>query len=73
MVGFKHTGLFSEYPNLIPPAINQVKQKMEEVSERTNTLVILYEPCKGEDHKVGYFYAGYIVEGEPSSVPDAAE
>jgi hypothetical protein len=72
-VGFKFSGEFTQYSKLIPLAVYELKQKNKEIKERTETLVILYEPCKGEEHKVGYFIVGYIIAGENVSPPEGAE
>ncbi|QJD83234.1 GyrI-like domain-containing protein [Cohnella herbarum] len=72
-VGFKLTGLFSEYSNLIPQGLREIKQKDHLINDRLDKTVILYEPCKGEDHKIGFFYIGYIITKEQSLLSEELE
>jgi hypothetical protein len=72
-VGFKFTGLFSEYSNLIPQGLRELNQKGHQINDRMDKTVILYEPCKGEEHKIGFFYIGYIVTKEQTQLAEEAE
>lgn len=69
-IGFKFTGLFANYSNMIPQGLREIKQKELEINNRLDKTVILYESCKGKDHKIGYFYIGWIVTKEQSILPD---
>ncbi|RED66135.1 GyrI-like domain-containing protein [Cohnella lupini] len=71
-VGFKFTGLFSDYPKLIPQGLSEIKDKEQQIINRLDKTIILYEPCKGEDHKIGYFYLGWIMTKEQLTLPDEA-
>jgi len=72
-VGFKFSGYFNDYPTLIPEAAKKVKARKDEIVDSTETFAILYEPQKGKEHKIGFFYVGYIVSGDPVSSSDDAE
>ncbi|RED59176.1 hypothetical protein [Cohnella lupini] len=72
-VGYKFSGLFSEYADLIPRSLREVMQKKGTTHNQLETTVILYEPCKGEDHKIGYFYIGNMVTKEQTNLSNEAE
>lgn len=71
-IGYKFTGLFTEYPNVIPDCLRETMHNEQLILNRVDKTLILYEPCKGEDHKIGYFYIGWIVTEEQSILPNQA-
>ncbi|WP_019007807.1 hypothetical protein [Cohnella laeviribosi] len=58
---------------MIPQAVKEVIERNYEIEERVDSLIILYEPHRGEEHKTGFFYVGHIVNRKPASLPEQAE
>ena len=64
-LGKKYTGKFEEYPIVIPKATDDFKEAYQkERKESTFTRVIVYEPKRGPEHTIGYFYLGALIEEE---------
>ncbi|PYI56922.1 LamG-like jellyroll fold domain-containing protein [Paenibacillus flagellatus] len=72
-IGIRHGGLFSEYGKIIPQAMQSLQARKDEISGRTGTKVILYEPKRGDDHIEGDFYTGYLVADSVAAIPEGME
>ncbi|MGM0885279.1 MAG: LamG-like jellyroll fold domain-containing protein [Bacillota bacterium] len=73
IVGMKHSGLFSEYGKIIPQAVQSLQSRVTEIPDQTDTVVILYEPKRGDDHVEGNFFTGYLVKQSVTDIPKGME
>ncbi|MUK88565.1 hypothetical protein GMD78_09200 [Ornithinibacillus sp. L9] len=74
VVGIKFTGRFKEYPSLIPKANASFKERYQAFKgESEFTRAIVYEPMKSQDHEVGFFYIGALVDEPVQNLPDDME
>lgn len=67
-IGSKHTEQFEKYPAIIPEAVKEFSEKYP--LNKDSVRAIVYEPLKGPDHKVGFFYVGVLVADENSELPE---
>lgn len=70
VIAEKHTGLYKDYPELVPKAAHQFLQR---ASNLTGTEVTVYEPKASESHTEGTFYVGVLVNDELDTLPEGAE
>ncbi|QTD40027.1 hypothetical protein [Sporosarcina sp. Te-1] len=73
MVGTKYVAAFSEYAAIIPGKVGTFSHRKAEIPNVTNDSIIVYEPKTGDDHKIGYFYIGFITEGPVDRIPSGMD
>jgi predicted transcriptional regulator YdeE len=73
LVGLKGSGEFANFGNEIPLFAKQLLSRSNEILNRTETEIALYEPKKDENHRVGQYYVGVIVNEKSNEVPTGME
>ncbi|WP_099355089.1 GyrI-like domain-containing protein [Fredinandcohnia onubensis] len=69
LVGLKGRGEFANYGNEVPLLAKKLLSRSNEIQNRTETEIALFEPKKDEDHKIGHYYVGLVVSEKSNAVP----
>ncbi|MBQ6448770.1 AraC family transcriptional regulator [Cytobacillus oceanisediminis] len=73
LVGLKGSGEFVNYGNEVPLLAKQLLSRSNEILNPTETEIALFEPKKAEEHRVGHYYVGLIVNEKLNEVPTGME
>lgn len=73
VVGIENSGLFANFGNEVPASARQFLSRANEISNRTETEIALFEPKKDEDHIEGRYYVGLIVKENLQEVPSGMD
>ncbi|WP_099364207.1 GyrI-like domain-containing protein [Fredinandcohnia onubensis] len=69
LVGLKGSGEFVNFGNEVPLLAKKLLSRSNEIQNRTDTEIALFEPKKDEDHKIGHYYVGLIVSEKSNDLP----
>ncbi|MEQ2527323.1 AraC family transcriptional regulator [Robertmurraya yapensis] len=69
VVGLKGSGEFINFGNEVPLLAKQVLSRANEILDPTETEIALFEPKRDEEHRIGQYYVGLIVNERLSKVP----
>ncbi|MCH7321574.1 GyrI-like domain-containing protein [Solibacillus sp. MA9] len=69
IIGLKGSGEYINFGNEVPLLAKQLLSRSNEILSATETEIALYEPKKGEEHKIGHYYVGLIVSEKLMEVP----
>jgi predicted transcriptional regulator YdeE len=69
MVGLKGSGEFVHFGNEVPLLARELLNRSNEIPNPTETEIALFEPKKNDDHTVGHYYVGLIVNEKINEVP----
>lgn len=73
VVGLKGSGEFINFGNEVPLLAKQVLSRANEILNPTESEIALFEPRRDEDHRIGHYYVGLIVNERLSKVPTGME
>ncbi|WP_246055213.1 hypothetical protein [Pseudalkalibacillus caeni] len=73
LVGLKGSGEFVNYGNEVPLLAKQLLSRSNEILNPTEIEIALFEPKKAEEHRVGHYYVGLIVNEKLNEVPTGME
>ncbi|MEK5441045.1 AraC family transcriptional regulator [Fredinandcohnia sp. FSL W7-1320] len=69
LIGLKGSGEFVNYAKEVPLLAKQLLSRSNEILNRTEAEIALFEPKKDEMHRSGHYYVGLIVSEEVNEVP----
>ncbi|WP_043931041.1 GyrI-like domain-containing protein [Bacillus sp. EB01] len=69
IVGIKGSGEFDNFGKEIPLLAKQLLSRSNEILNKTETEIALYEPKKNEEHRIGHYLVGLIVSEKLEEVP----
>ncbi|WP_035321715.1 GyrI-like domain-containing protein [Peribacillus kribbensis] len=69
LVGLKGSGEFVNFGNEVPLLAKQLLSRSNEILNPTETEIALFEPKKNEEHRIGHYYVGLIVNEKLNDVP----
>ncbi|MEH7385409.1 GyrI-like domain-containing protein [Bacillus sp. JJ1521] len=69
LIGLKGSGEFVNYGKEVPLLAKQLLSRSNEILNRTETEIALFEPKKDEMHRSGHYYVGLIVGEKLNEVP----
>ena len=73
VVGIKHSGKFADFGREVPQSAHQFMSRANEIDNRSETEIALYEPKKEDSHLEGAYYVGLLVNDVINEVPDGME
>ncbi|NWQ43409.1 AraC family transcriptional regulator [Bacillus sp. EB106-08-02-XG196] len=73
LVGLKGSGEFVNFGHIVPLLSKQLISRRKEIVNSTETEIALFEPKKDEEHLIGHFYAGLIVNEKINEVPSGMD
>lgn len=73
VVGMKNSGAFADFGSEVPKFAQQFLRRANEITNRTETEIALYEPKRNNDHLEGQYYVGLIVDGTLNEIPSGME
>ncbi|MCM3690876.1 GyrI-like domain-containing protein [Neobacillus niacini] len=73
LVGLKGKGEFVNFGYVVPMLAKQLLSREKEIVNSTETEIALFEPKKDEEHLIGHFYVGLIVNDKINKVPSGME
>lgn len=73
VTGIKGNGAFANYGIEVPELAQQFLARLDEIDNRTNTEIALFEPKRDDNHLEGYYYMGIIVNETKKEVPVGME
>ncbi|OCA90430.1 hypothetical protein A8F94_00625 [Bacillus sp. FJAT-27225] len=69
LVGLKGNGEYGNFGKEVPFLAKQFLNRANEVPNSTGTEIALFEPKKDEQHRIGQYFVGFIVNDEVNEVP----
>lgn len=69
LVGLRGSGEFVNFGNEVPLLAKQVLSRANEILNPTETEIALFEPKRDEEHIIGHYFVGLIVNERSSKVP----
>jgi len=69
IIGLKGSGEYINFGNEVPLLAKQLLSRSNEILSATETEITLYEPKKGEEHRIGHYYVGLVVSEKLNEVP----
>ncbi|MFP7296843.1 GyrI-like domain-containing protein [Neobacillus niacini] len=69
LVGLKGSGEFANFGYEVPLLAKQLLSREKEIFHSTETEISLFEPKRDEEHLIGHFYTGVIVNEKIKEVP----
>ncbi|MFS0593184.1 GyrI-like domain-containing protein [Cytobacillus horneckiae] len=69
LVGLKGSGEFVNFGNEVPLLAKQLLSRSNEILNLVENEIALFEPKKGEEHRIGHYYVGLIVSEKLNEVP----
>lgn len=73
VVGMKNSGAFADFGSEVPKFAQQFLRRANEITNRTETEIAIYEPRRNDDHQEGQYYVGLIVDGTSNNIPSGME
>jgi predicted transcriptional regulator YdeE len=73
LVGIKGSGEFANFGSEVPLQAKEVLKRADEIQNRTNIEIALFEPKRNRDHLVGNYFVGLIVSSKVNEVPSGME
>jgi predicted transcriptional regulator YdeE len=73
LVGLKGSGEFVNYGHEVPLLAKNLLSRSYEILDPTETEIALFEPKKDEEHRIGHYYVGLIVNEKLNEVPTGME
>lgn len=73
VVGIKNSGKFADFGREVPQSARQFMSRANEIDNRSDTEIALYEPKRDDSHLEGAYYVGLIVNDAINEVPDGME
>ncbi|MFJ8067126.1 hypothetical protein ACIQYS_21355 [Psychrobacillus sp. NPDC096426] len=62
VVVMQNSGAFADFGSEVPKFAQQFLSRANEITNRTETEIALYEPNRNNDHLEGQYYVGLIVD-----------
>lgn len=69
MVGLKGSGEFVNFGNDVPLLAKELLSRSNEIQNHTETEIALFEPKRDEEHTIGHYYVGLLVNDKINEVP----
>ncbi|MFX3673537.1 MAG: GyrI-like domain-containing protein [Paenisporosarcina sp.] len=73
VIGIENSGLFANFENEVPASARQFLSRANEIENRSETEIALFEPKKNEHHLEGRYYVGLIVKEALEEVPSGMD
>jgi predicted transcriptional regulator YdeE len=73
VVGIKGSGEFANFGSDVPLQAKEILKRANEIQNRTDIEIALYEPKRNIEHIVGNYYVGLIVTDKVSKAPSGME
>jgi predicted transcriptional regulator YdeE len=72
-VGIKGSGEFANFGSEVPLQAKEILKRANEIQNRTDIEIALYEPKRNIEHIVGNYYVGLIVSDKVNKAPSGME
>jgi effector-binding domain-containing protein len=73
LVGIKGSGEFANFGSEVPLQAKEILKRANEIQNRTDIEIALFEPKRNIDHLVGNYFVGLIVSSKVNEVPSGME
>ncbi|CAM5214254.1 GyrI-like small molecule binding protein OS=Ureibacillus acetophenoni OX=614649 GN=SAMN05877842_11790 PE=4 SV=1 [Ureibacillus acetophenoni] len=73
LVGLKGSGEFINFGNEVPLLARKLLSRSNEIQNRTETEIALFEPKRDADHAIGHYYVGLMVNEKLTEVPSGMD
>lgn len=73
VVGIGNSGTFANFGSDVPKSAGEFLSRANEIQNRSETEIALFEPKKDENHLEGRYYVGLIVKESLNEVPSGME
>jgi predicted transcriptional regulator YdeE len=73
VVGIKGSGEFANFGSEVPLQAAEILKRANEIQNRTDIEIALYEPKRNMEHIVGNYYVGLIVSDKVNKAPSGME
>lgn len=73
VVGIKSRGAFANFGTEVPELAQQLLLRSNEIQNRSDTEIALFEPKKDINHLEGHYYVGLIVNDTINEIPSGMD
>jgi predicted transcriptional regulator YdeE len=73
LVGIKGSGEYTNFGSEVPLQAKEILKRANEIQNRTDVEIALFEPKRNKEHLVGNYFVGLIVSNKVNEAPSGME